>query len=62
MKKNQRAIVDAIALLGVAGAFLAFYIPTHPGEQMGFDRIIPLGLAALYWACREPLFRWLDRR
>ncbi len=62
MTKKQRATIDTIALVVIAGGFALYYIPTHHGGQVGWERIIPLGLAGLYWLCRESLFRWLGKR
>lgn len=62
MSRSGRALVDLIAFVVIAGGFALYYIPTHQGGQVGWERVIPLGLAGLYWVCREPLFRWLGRR
>lgn len=62
MTRKQRARVDTVALVVIAGGFALYYIPTHQGGLVGWERVIPLGLGGLYWICRESLFRWLDRR
>lgn len=61
MTKKKQRLVDGIALVVIVGGFLAYYLPTHHGGLIGWERVIPLGLAALYWACRESLFAWIDR-
>ncbi len=62
MRKKHRSIIDTVAFVTIAGGFALYYIPTHQGGLVGWERVIPLGLAAAYWACRDRLFRWLDRR
>lgn len=60
--KKQRAMIDTIAFVLIVGGFALYYIPTHRGGAVGWERVIPFGLAALYWVGREHLFRWFDRR
>jgi hypothetical protein len=54
-------MVDIIAVAAITIGFALYFFPTDEDGLMGWKRVIPVVLIAVYWISRGRLFRWLDR-
>ncbi len=48
MKEKQRALIDVIAVAAITVGFALYFFPTDEDGLMGWKRVIPVALIAVY--------------